>query len=90
MRESAPELAAFDVSSWFSVFLPKGVQPAVVEALNLQVKAMLERDDIKKNIVAMGARADYGTPDQFAAFVDAETKKFAGIIQKEGLQMDVQ
>ena len=72
------------------MFLPKGVQPAVVEALNLQVKAMLERDDIKKNITAMGARADYGTPDQFAAFVDAETKKFAGIIQKEGLQMDVQ
>ena len=25
-----------------------------------------------------------------ADFVDAETKKFAGIIQKEGLQMDVQ
>ncbi|MDN3278517.1 hypothetical protein QWJ07_29935 [Frankia sp. RB7] len=40
--------------------------------------------------VAMGARADYGTPQQFADFVDAETKKFAGIIAKEGLQMDVQ
>ncbi len=51
---------------------------------------MLERDDIKKNIAAMGARADYGTPEQFSDFVDAETKKFAGIIQKEGLQMDVQ
>jgi tripartite-type tricarboxylate transporter receptor subunit TctC len=62
----------------------------VLEALNLQVKAMLERDDMKKQIVAMGARADYGTPQQFANFVDAETKKFAGIIQKEGLQMDVQ
>ena len=38
---------------------------------------MLERDDIKKNIAAMGARADYGTPQQFSDFVDAETKKFA-------------
>ena len=90
MRESAPELANFDVSSWFSVFLPKGVPAPVLEALNLQVKAMLERDDIKKNIAAMGARADYGTPQQFSDFLDAETKKFAGIIQKEGLQMDVQ
>jgi len=90
MRESAPELANFDVSSWFSVFLPKGVPAPVLEALNLQVKAMLERDDIKKNVAAMGARTDYGTPQQFADFVDAETKKFAGIIQKEGLQMDVQ
>ncbi|TPQ32351.1 C4-dicarboxylate ABC transporter [Bradyrhizobium guangdongense] len=90
MRESAPELANFDVSSWFGVFLPKSAPPPVVEALNLQVKALLERDDIKKNIASMGARADYGTPQQFSDFVDAETKKFAGIIQKEGLQMDVQ
>jgi tripartite-type tricarboxylate transporter receptor subunit TctC len=89
MRECAPELAKFDVSSWFGVFLPKACPPEVVNALNLQVKAMLDRDDIKKNIAAMGARADYGTPEQFSDFVQAETVKFAGIIEKEGLQMEV-
>src|SRR3954447_6242965 len=62
MRECAPELAKFDVSSWFGVFLPKAAPPEVVDALNRQVKAMLERDDITKNIAAMGARTDYGTP----------------------------
>ena len=50
---------------------------------------MLERDDIRKNIAAMGARADYGTPEQYSTFVEAETTKFAEIIKKEGLQMDV-
>jgi tripartite-type tricarboxylate transporter receptor subunit TctC len=89
MRESAPELAKFDVSSWFGVFLPKSAPWAIVDALNLQVKAMLERDEIKKNIVAMGAQADYGTPQQFSDFVAAETVKFAVIIEKEGLQMEV-
>jgi tripartite-type tricarboxylate transporter receptor subunit TctC len=89
MRESAPELAKFDVSSWFGVLLPKGCPPEIVNALNLQVKAMLERDDIKKNIASMGARADYGTPQQFSDFVQAETTKFADIIEKEGLQMEV-
>ena len=89
MRECAPELARFDVSSWFGVMLPKTCPPEIVGALNLQVKAMLERDDIRKQIALMGARADYGTPQQFSDFVDAETKKFAGIIEKEGLQMEV-
>jgi tripartite-type tricarboxylate transporter receptor subunit TctC len=89
MRESAPELANFDVSSWFGVFVPKSTPAEVVDALNKQVKAMLERDDMLKAIGAMGARADYGTPQQFGDFVAAETKKFAAIIQKEGLQMDV-
>jgi hypothetical protein len=37
----------------------------------------------------MGARADYGTPQQFTDFVNAETRKFAAIIEKEGLQMEV-
>ena len=89
MRECAPELATFDVSSWFGVFLPKAARSEVVDALNRQVKAMLERDDIAKNIAAMGARTDYGTPQQFSEFVQAETAKFAGIIEKEGLQMEV-
>jgi len=89
MRESAPELAKFDVSSWFGVFLPKSAPAPIVDALNKEVKVMLERDDIKKNIAAMGARADYGTPQQFSDFVQAETVKFAAIIEKEGLQMEV-
>jgi tripartite-type tricarboxylate transporter receptor subunit TctC len=90
MREGAPELARFDVSSWFGVFLSKSCPAEIVDALNMQVKAMLEREEIKKNIANMGARADYGTPQQFSDFVDAETKKFAAIIEKEGLQMEVQ
>jgi tripartite-type tricarboxylate transporter receptor subunit TctC len=49
----------------------------------------LEREDIKKNIATMGARTDYGTPQQFSDFVQAETVKFAAIIKQEGLQMDV-
>jgi tripartite-type tricarboxylate transporter receptor subunit TctC len=89
MRESAPELAKFDVSSWFGVFLPKSTPAPIVDALNKEVKAMLERDDIKKNIAAMGARPDWGTPTQFGDFVLAETVKFGEIIKREGLQMDV-
>ena len=34
-------------------------------------------------------RADWGTPQQFSDFVQAETTKFAEIIKREGLQMDV-
>jgi tripartite-type tricarboxylate transporter receptor subunit TctC len=90
MRESAAELARFDVSSWFGVFLPKTCPGEIVEALNGQVKLMLEREDIRKNIAAMGARPDYGTPQQFSDFVAAETVKFASIIDKEGLHLDVQ
>src|SRR6266700_1011679 len=89
MRESAPELAKFDVSSWFGIFLPKAAPAHVVDALNKEIKTMLEREDVKKTIAAMGARTDWGTPQQSSDFVSAETAKFAEIIKREGLQMDV-
>lgn len=89
MRESAPELAKFDVSSWFGIFLPKSAPAPVVDALSKEIKTFLEREDTKKTIAAMGARTDYGTPQQFSDFVAAETAKFAAIITQEGLQMDV-
>ncbi len=88
MRESAPELAKFDVSSWFGIFQPKATPAPAVEALNQQIKAMLARDDVKTTIGKMGATADWGTPQQFSDFVQAETNKFGEIIKREGLQMD--
>jgi tripartite-type tricarboxylate transporter receptor subunit TctC len=89
MRESAPELAKFDVSSWFGVFLPRGAPQPVLDALNGEIKVLLERDDMKARIKDIGAIADYTTPAQFAAFVQSETEKFGGIIRAEKLQMDV-
>ena len=89
MRESAPELAKFDVSSWFGIFLPKTAPARIVDTLNQEINLFLEREDTRKNVAAMGARTDYGTPQQFSDFVQAETAKFASIIEKEGLQMEV-
>jgi tripartite-type tricarboxylate transporter receptor subunit TctC len=89
MRESAPELANFDVSSWFGMFIQSGTPRLIVNAYNAEIKKMLEREDIRKNIAAMGAVPDYGTPEQFTTFINDEIKKFAGIIDKEGLKMDV-
>jgi len=89
MREAGPELAKFDVSSWFGIFLPKAAPAPVVDALNKEIKVFLEREDMKKNIAGLGARTDYGTPQQYSDFVAAETAKFGAIIKQEGLQMDV-
>ena len=89
MAESAPELAKFEVSSWFGVFLPKGVPQGVLDALNAEVKIFLDRADTQGRIREIGSTADHGTPAQYAAFVQAEIEKFGGIIAREKLQMDI-
>jgi len=89
MRESAPELSKFDVSSWFGVFLPAGVPRPVLDALNAEIKVLLDKPEMKARIGELGAVPDYTTPEQYASFVQAETAKFGEIIAKEKLQMDV-
>jgi tripartite-type tricarboxylate transporter receptor subunit TctC len=89
MRESARELGNFEVSSWFGVFLPGGTPAPVVDALNNEIKILLETPNVKARIGELGARPDYATPTQFAAFVGDEIEKFGAIIRKENLQMDV-
>jgi tripartite-type tricarboxylate transporter receptor subunit TctC len=88
VREAGPDLAKFDVSSWFGIFLPKNVPAPVLDALNKEIKVFLEREDIKANLAKIGARPDYGTPQQYSDFIAAETAKFGAIIKQEGLQMD--
>jgi tripartite-type tricarboxylate transporter receptor subunit TctC len=89
MRETAPELAKFDVSTWFGVFYPKSTPTAAVDSLNGELKTLLATEAAQKTIMAMGAVPDYGTPAQYQAFIEAEAAKFKGIIDKEGLQMEV-
>src|SRR4051812_1565517 len=79
LRESAPELARYDVSSWFGIFLPGNAPAPVVDALNTEIKAFLDRPDMRTRIEDLGARPDHGSPAQFAAFVQDEIEKFATI-----------
>ena len=89
MGESAPELRNYEVSSWFGVFLQQGTPTPILDALNTEIKNLLDKPDMKARIHELGARPDYGTPAQFAAFIQGEIDKFAEIIRRENLQMDV-
>jgi tripartite-type tricarboxylate transporter receptor subunit TctC len=89
VAEAAAELAKFEVASWFGVMLPKGPPQGVLDALNAECKAFLERPDTQARIKEIGSVSDYGSPAQYAAFVNGEIEKFGAIVRREKLQMDV-
>jgi tripartite-type tricarboxylate transporter receptor subunit TctC len=88
LRETLPELAEYDVSTWFGAFYPARTPEVAVRALNAEIKALLEHPDTQRRFADMGGVPDYGTPEQFAAFVRAEIEKWRGVVQREGLQLD--
>jgi len=89
LRETLPELAEYDVSTWFGAFYPAGTPKAAVDALNAEIKALLEMPATKQRFAEMGGVSAYGTPEDYAAFVRAEIEKWGTVVRKEGLSMDL-
>lgn len=88
IRETMPELAAYDVSTWFGLFMPAGVPADAVRTVNAEIQAMLAQPDTQGRFAQMGGVPAPGSPADFAAFVQAEGRKWAEVIRREGLQMD--
>jgi len=87
--ETMPELAQFEVNTWFGKFYPAGTPALIVQALNEEMRILAESRNFRARVEQIGSVSLWGTPEQFSSFVNAEFAKWRGVIQREGLQIDV-
>ena len=78
----------FDFTLWAGVFAPRGTPPAIVARLNSEINKVLEDHDTRKKLVDAGADVEPMSVDQFRAFVDAESRKYARIIKETGVHAE--
>jgi tripartite-type tricarboxylate transporter receptor subunit TctC len=89
IRETMPELKPFDVSAWFGAFLPGGTPQPVVDALNAEIKVWIDQPRTQERFQGMAGYPDWQTPAEFKRFVDAQIAQWKGVIDREGLKLDV-
>jgi tripartite-type tricarboxylate transporter receptor subunit TctC len=88
MRETLPELATYEVNTWFGLFGPAGLPAEVTNGLNAEVNDWLGTADTKRRFAELGGVPLVKTPAAFTSFVQAEIAKWRTVIQKEGLEID--
>jgi tripartite-type tricarboxylate transporter receptor subunit TctC len=78
----------FDVALRYGLLAPAGTPRPVIDRLNRALNAALASEDVKKRLVNEGAEALPGTPEAYAADIDAEETKWSVLVRKLGLKVE--
>ncbi len=81
-------LPGYESSAWFGLVGPAAVPRDIVSKLNAEVVRIVRRADVKQNLASQGADPLVMTPDEFDAFMRAETAKWAKIVKASGARAD--
>lgn len=78
----------YEVTSWSGVVAPAGVPRPVVEKLNAAINTSLASPEYRQRYAnAVGEDVAGGTPEEFAAWIRAESAKWADVIKRSGAKI---
>ena len=78
----------FDLYSWQGLFGPKGLSREVVAKLHDAVTYALKEPAVRKNLADFGSDPGGQRPDEFAAFVLQEKKKWGDIVRDANVKAE--
>ncbi len=78
----------FDASSWFGLLAPAGTPADVVSRIQQESAKAMQTADLKARLLSQGAIPSGNTPAEFAAFIRAETAKWAKVVKASGAKVD--
>src|SRR5215470_7852492 len=76
----------YEATIWIGVMAPVGTLQPIVTLLNSEINKILARADVKDAWQKQGAATMSMTPDEFGAFVQSETDKWANLIKANGIK----
>jgi len=93
---AAPEVPTFEEAGipgyesigWFGAVAPAGTPAAVIERLNAEMIAALAVPEIRERVLQAGAEPFTSTPQDFAAMIRDETRKWAQVIKAANVKIN--
>jgi len=78
-------LKGFEVNNWYGLFAPAGTPKDVIARLNAEAVKALALPDTKTRLLDSGIIAVSSTPEAFAGYIQAETKKWAKVVREANI-----
>ncbi|MFZ3120854.1 MAG: tripartite tricarboxylate transporter substrate binding protein [Variovorax sp.] len=80
--------AGFTGSTWAGMLAPAGTPPGVVQRMAEEVARIIKSDETRARLDAMGTFPAGSTPQEFDAFIAAETTKWGQVIKTAGVKAE--
>ena len=77
-----------EVITSFSVVAPAGTPAPIIERLNAEMAAALAAPEVRERVLAAGVEPLTDTPQEFAAFIHAENRKWARVIKSAKIKVE--
>ena len=81
-------LPGYESSAWFGLVGQTAMPREIVMKLNSEVVRIVKLADVKQNFESQGADALVMTPDEFGAFMRAETAKWGKVVKAAGVHAE--
>jgi len=76
---------AVDVTVWYGLCAPAALPKPILAKLNADLHKALNSPDAQRRLIEQGVDPAPSTPEQFAAFIRAETEKWAKVVKEAGV-----
>jgi len=78
----------YEATSWFGMLAPAATPAPIVARLNTALVKVLAQPEVRKKLAEQGAVPYSEKPEQFAAFIRAETAKWSKVVKESGASAD--
>ena len=94
-KRSIPELPTigefvpnYEVTQWYGILVPAGTPREIVERLNREIVRCVASAKVVQVLVGLGTQPLTNSPDEFRAFIRAESDKWRKVIQAANIKAD--
>jgi tripartite-type tricarboxylate transporter receptor subunit TctC len=81
-------LKDFDAVGWNGLLAPAGTPREIVARLHAEVVRVLRIPEVREQLTAQGADIVGNSPEEFAAWIRIEVKKWADVVRVSGAKVD--
>jgi len=77
----------YEAVGWFGSVAPAGTPREIIQRLNLETRNALALPEVRERVIAAGTEPATTTPEEFAAYIREETKKWGEVVRAGGIKL---